>query len=75
MNDDVILVDNTNTMKWEYENYVLLAELEGYKVEVITVPFDPEMAEVYHERNTHGVPLGLSRIRWHDLSIDGNSDY
>ena len=58
MNDDVILVDNTNTMKWEYENYVLLAELEGYKVEVITVPFDPEMAEVYHERNTHGVLLG-----------------
>ena len=56
MSEETIIVDNTNTYKWEYENYVLLAEQLGYEVEIITTDMS-ESAEVYHERNTHGVPL------------------
>lgn len=56
MGEETIIVDNTNTYKWEYENYVLLAEQLGYEVEIIVTDMS-ESAEVYHERNTHGVPL------------------
>lgn len=56
MGEETVIVDNTNTYKWEYENYVLLAEQLGYEVEIIVTDMS-ESAEVYHERNTHGVPL------------------
>ena len=56
MGEETIIVDNTNTYQWEYENYVLLAEQLGYEVEIIVTDMS-ESAEVYHERNTHGVPL------------------
>lgn len=49
-----IIVDNTNTRKWEYEKYQQAAENAGYKVEIISVPhIDPVLAA---QRNTHGVP-------------------
>ena len=57
MDEPLVVVDNTNVNKWEYENYVLLAELHGYEVQVIEIAFKAEQAKVYHERNTHGVPL------------------
>jgi len=57
MEEELVFVDNTNTYKWEYENFVFLAELNGYVVDIIEIPFDAEKAEVYYERNTHGVPL------------------
>ena len=56
MDEPLVVVDNTNVNKWEYENYVLLAEQLGYEVEIIVTDMS-ESAEVYHERNTHGVPL------------------
>lgn len=56
MEEETIVVDNTNIRKWEYENYVFLAELNGYNVKIVEIPIT-ESAEVYHERNTHGVPL------------------
>ena len=60
MGEKTIIVDNTNIYKWEYENYVLLAEQLGYEVEIIVTDMS-ESAEVYHERNTHGVPLHVIR--------------
>jgi len=49
-----VIVDNTNTQKWEYENYTKAAEDAGYEVEVVQVPhIDPKLAA---QRNTHGVP-------------------
>ena len=60
MGEKTIIVDNTNIYKWEYENYVLLAEQLGYEVEIIVTDMS-ESAEVYHERNTHGVPLNVIR--------------
>ena len=56
MDEPLVVVDNTNIKHWEYENYVLLAEQLGYEVEIIVTDMS-ESAEVYHERNTHGVPL------------------
>ena len=56
MEEEIIVVDNTNIHEWEYENYSFLAEINGYNVEVISIPAT-ETAETYHERNTHGVPL------------------
>ena len=51
---DPVVVDNTNTRKWEYEKYQKAAEDLGYEVEVISVPhIDPALAA---QRNTHGVP-------------------
>lgn len=58
MGEKTIIVDNTNIYKWEYENYVFLAEQLGYEVEIIITDMS-ESAEVYHERNTHGVPLDV----------------
>ena len=57
MDEPLVVVDNTNINKWEYENYDLLAERMGYEVEIVEIPFEADKAEVYHERNTHGVPL------------------
>jgi len=60
-----VIVDNTNTQKWEYQNYVDAAEAAGYEVEVVSVPhIDPKLAA---QRNTHGVPEDKVRqmiARW-----------
>jgi NEDD4-binding protein 2 len=54
MGVDPVIVDNTNTQKWEYKKYVDLAESMGYQVEIQCVPhIDPVLAA---KRNTHGVP-------------------
>ena len=57
MDEPLVVVDNTNINIWEYENYWYLAGLKGYEVEIVEIPFEADKAEVYHERNTHGVPL------------------
>lgn len=57
-NTEVIIVDNTSIKKWESRGYRDLAQQYGYKVEECVVGnFSPKDAEVYHARNTHGVPL------------------
>lgn len=49
-----VIVDNTNTQRWEFQNYVEAAEAAGYEVEVVNIPhIDPKLAA---QRNTHGVP-------------------
>ena len=57
MEEPCVVIDNTNIRKWEYENYEALGELLGYTIDTITIPFKAELAEEYHARNTHGVPL------------------
>ncbi len=53
----VIILDNTNTQKWEYEKYVELAKQNGYIVkERIIGNTDEESLKLYASRNTHGVP-------------------
>lgn len=59
---DVVIVDNTNTQKWEFEPYVLLAEENEYDVEeVIVGTLDEQDLKIYANRNTHGVPLDAIR--------------
>jgi len=71
MDKRLVVIDNTNIKKWEYDNYVFLAELMWRRlmtaqrlknavepiITIIEIPFEPGLAEVYHERNVHGVPL------------------
>jgi hypothetical protein len=60
-----VIVDNTNTRKWEYEKYEKEAKKAGYEVEIISVPhIDSTIAA---QRNTHGVPEEVIRkmiARW-----------
>jgi len=54
----LVIVDNTNTRKWEYQVYLDMAEKYGYEVEeVIVGEFSEEALKLYAERNVHGVPL------------------
>lgn len=58
--DEAVIVDNTNTQKWEYEWYVQRAEKHGYIVSIIRVDTslsDEELAK----RNTHAVPAETIR--------------
>ncbi len=53
-----IIVDNTNTMKREFDYYVTEAKKYEAEVTIITVGFvNDKAAEFYASRNTHGVPL------------------
>lgn len=55
---DLIILDNTNTRKWEYQPYIDLAKEHGYEVEEkIIGNFSEDAAKIYAERNQHGVPL------------------
>lgn len=59
---EVIVVDNTNITAAEIAPYVLPAEANGYKVQIITIQADPVQA---FSRNVHGVPshivLGMAQ--------------
>ena len=50
---EFVVVDNTNTMLWEFMGYVQVASAMGYEVEVVEMKTDPAVAAA---RNTHGVP-------------------
>lgn len=53
-NTPVIVIDNTNTQKWEYAIYLELAKVFNYEVEVkIPIEWDPKVCAA---RNVHGVP-------------------
>lgn len=62
-----VIVDNTNSRKWEFQRYLESAENAGYSVEVVQVPhIDPHLAA---RRNSHGVPESAIRrmiARWED---------
>ena len=52
-----VVVDNTNTQRWEYANYVKLARLFGYTVAIVEMECDcVSRAKEYAARNSHGVP-------------------
>lgn len=53
-----VIVDNTNTQKWEYQKYVNCARVYGYTV-VLVEPTTPWARDPYEcaQRTVHGVPL------------------
>lgn len=59
---ELVVIDNTNTRKWEYQAYLDMAEEFGYEVEICRVgQLDESNLKVYAERNVHGVPLDTIR--------------
>lgn len=68
----LIIVDNTNTQKWEYSNYVDMAREAGYSVEfkfpeshwwidigkrMMNKTFTDADVDLFHRKNRHGVPF------------------
>lgn len=56
---NLIVLDNTNTQIWHFEDYVTYARAKGYEVHFVEMP--QISAEEAFERNTHGVPLEAIR--------------
>lgn len=59
---DLVIVDNTNIQRWEYENYGLLGYLAGYSVETVCMHQQViTRAEIERSitRNIHGVPAHI----------------
>lgn len=71
---ELIIVDNTNSQKWEFDNYDLAAALAGYHVEVQAVHAPPrsltvEQLRAFAARNVHGVPesvIAAVAMRWEE---------
>ena len=66
----LIIIDNTNTQKWEARPYIILAQEFGYSVEIreTSTPWAKDAAELA-KRNVHGVPLQSIEAmlaRWED---------
>ena len=59
---DLVIIDNTNTQKWEYTPYEEMAADFGYEFETCVVgELDEQSLKTYANRNTHGVPLEAIR--------------
>ncbi len=59
-NDQIVVVDNTNTTTEEIAPYYAIAQAYGFSVELVTLECDPEVA---FKRNQHGVSLaGISAM-------------
>lgn len=57
---DIVILDNTNICKWEYENYETIAKMLGYQVEIIEITVDSirELCQCA-DRNVHAVPKSV----------------
>ena len=62
-----VVIDNTNTMKWEFDTYLEIAKEYDAEVEIIDL-FDAGLLdEELAARNHHGVPVEViekMRVRW-----------
>jgi tRNA uridine 5-carbamoylmethylation protein Kti12 len=55
---NLIIVDNTNTQKWEFAPYIAIAEVNDYECEEVMVgTLNDDDLKIYANRNKHGVPL------------------
>jgi predicted kinase len=60
----MVICDNTNTQRWEFEPYLAAANQHGYQPIIVEIVADPEEAAA---RCSHGVPLEAVRrmqARW-----------
>ena len=74
----LIVVHNTNTQKWEFKDYITLAEVNGYRYFVASLFDGGKTDEELVDRSTHGVPLKTMRAmrkrfqhNWKDARCDG----
>jgi len=57
----LVIVDNTNTQRWEYSNYVKIAKLAGAAVRIEELACPSEQAALAaNAHNVHGVPQHAS---------------
>lgn len=56
----LVILDNTNSKRWEYQKYVALANLHGYDVQIIHIISDLTAKELA-QRNSHDVPKYVIR--------------
>jgi hypothetical protein len=70
-----IIVDNTHTRFWEYENFIRIAELMGYawKVVEMDVP-DLSTFKLCVKRNRHEVPVGTMLMMWYRWEVDVSAE-
>jgi len=55
-----IVVDNTNIKRWEYQNYIDLALMEGYNIQIIEfMPGTLQEIKQVISRNIHDVPSDI----------------
>ena len=53
---EMIVIDNTNTCIWEYENYIFLAGKLGYQTKIVRMHFEKSDIPLLANRNIHNVP-------------------
>ena len=54
---ETIVIDNTNTCSWEYENYVFMAKRFDYSIRIIRMNFSESDITLFGKRNVHNVPV------------------
>jgi len=60
-----IVVDNTASTKWEYENYVKIAKIGGYEIQIREIRCsDEKFVRIFAARNTHNVPVAGVLAMW-----------
>jgi predicted kinase len=53
----LIIIDNTNSQRWEYQNFLKLAEMFNYSAIIVEMNCANEsVASVFNARNLHSVP-------------------
>lgn len=70
-----IIVDNTNTKRWEYANYDKIGRIAGYAVHVVEFACPTEADAVWlNSRNSHGVPVHASVAMWRRWEKDASGE-
>ena len=67
----LVIVDNVNSRLWEYQNYIEIAKLAGYAVEIEEFRVETrEQVKIAAARQTHGVPLKAILWAWYRWEHD-----
>lgn len=67
--DPLIVLENTNTKVWHFEEYIKEARKAGYEVVVLRMRVDDIDIDVVAWRNIHDVPLDKVRLM-HEIMED-----
>lgn len=72
---DTIFFNNINSQKWEYQNYISLAKIFNYDVEIIELGCDDiNHVEYYKDRSKIEVPLKVCKGLYNKWEYDSRSE-
>lgn len=61
----IVILHNTGSQLWEYENYLRAARLVDYDIVIAHIPCkSKEQFLEFYGRNTHGIPLAAAAMMW-----------